>query len=936
MDNYKYSSAFEDLAIKILENYLEVSLDHTRTKTTKRTRDYGVDSFVYIENETENIIRTIEAKLRASNYTLALKDIATSVIFFILRHGDEHYIITNVFLTDGTKEAIVAINNNNPGSIHYIDGEVTKDILENILVDLKEDELLLANHIINDFPNLKTPKRSKNNTRIDNSKNLQLYESRQVCLNTVISEFKEKTWVTLSGSLGVGKHVVAQKASIVFNNNDYLIININALSNNLVSNFCGEITKGLFGTNIDDLVLQVQEDDKHITDALNDSEKNNLSILYKIFNTNGITRETSRYLAKNYLLNLFKSFSSNKYFIIIDNFDSVSEDLFHLLSELSVENNTNFKILSLTSTNSINYVNYFSYEFKRVHYKSFKEIKLLELDIEESIKYITSLNNQIKKSEAELIFNYIGGNPSLILEFIKSNTNLLAVSTGKFNYTDLHTFYNLEIESNINTDIILFLYFLIFALDGISDEEITKCFYSDDLNSVINYISNSPLFSYYNNKYNFKSQYIKDIIETNLLKSKHRVRCLISSHEYHPIFNDSLNQIIFCYYEQNNILIDIYISTREYWNHKTNICWNNIAISYVCLFLMEKDSNIKSIITFCKYANLYSELFNFTRESIFLIINEELKKHIEKLEKVFYGFDKAIKEEVSNILFDYYINYSKTLSKIDSSELIFDIENKLWFTYINEYRKIKYLRLKALGFKSIGNKSEFYNHLDNILSYSTPYALFSYYANKAAQYYDSAPDKAYELLSKCPFNAYREIDLQMLQLWIENDFSIILFYLNSFNCSKKSAKVVLQKSQFLSYDENIARSYNIIALNELKNDNYNLAKENFYNAIIHSLNCNNDSILHFSVNYLNLEYNNEIDNVCYNYFKVNEVSFNKIFNSDYPSKRLLLSLISYLEVLKKHNENKFNELYNIFVSAVKKFREDGTECKINGQYYVLF
>ena len=130
-----------------------------------------------------------------------------------------------------------------------------EDILENILVDLKEDELLLANHIINDFPNLKTPKRSKNNTRIDNSKNLQLYESRQVCLNTVISEFKEKTWVTLSGSLGVGKHVVAQKASIVFNNNDYLIININALSNNLVSNFCGEITKGLFGTNIDDLVL---------------------------------------------------------------------------------------------------------------------------------------------------------------------------------------------------------------------------------------------------------------------------------------------------------------------------------------------------------------------------------------------------------------------------------------------------------------------------------------------------------------------------------------------------------------------------------------------------------------------------------------------------------------------------------------------------------
>lgn len=936
MDNYKQSSNFEKLAIKILEKYLNTSFDKNKTKTTKKTRDYGVDGFVFLEEEATTIIRTIEAKLRSSNYTLALKDIATSVIFFILRHGDEHYIITNVFLTSGTKDVIEAINDNNDGKIHYIDGTETKNILESIIPNLDGNELKIAKEIINEYPNLKKPKLSQKHNYFYKTNNAELYESRKHYLQMVFYELRKKTFVSLSGAFGIGKHLIAQKVIDEYKRNDYIVININALSNNLISDFCYEVTKGLFGSNINDLITVVREDNDFVCSLLNDEEISNLNVLYKIFNANCITDESSRYLVKQYLLNLFKSFTSNNYLIFIDNFDCVSKEIFNLISQISTEYNINFRFFVLTTTNSENYINLFSFEFKKIHYNTFQEIEMEELNLEESVKHIISINNSIKSIEAKKIYNYIGGNPNLIEEFVKSNKRIFSALKGNFNFYDSNTFYDLEINDKLHDDNALLLFFLVLILEEINCDEIKNLLAFKKSTNIINYALKSPLFFYKKGKIFFKSNYIKDIVEIKLIGLKTKIKQLINNYNYKPIFGDSLNQIIFYYYRDNDEIVNIYNQTKEYWNHKNNVQWNIKAIRYVCLYLNETLTDLKSVVNFCKYSNSYIEYSENTKDPMSSIIKKKIFECVQCLEDNFYNLDNELRQQISCVLFDYYVQESHRLSKIKSARLLFETERKIWFHYIDEYRKIKFIRLKALSYKSIGNRTEFYNQIDKLKEYNTPYSQFSYFANTAARYYSTNPELAYKFLSNCPFSIYDNSDLQKLQLWIENDMAIVLFYLKDLKCSRKCAETVLQKSLYTSYDENIARSYNIIALNDLENNNLNSAIENFYNSIAYSLYCNNDSILHFSVNYLNLSYNKEVESICYNYFKMNSWSLCNIFKSKTSSKRLMISLISFLDTLKKNNEAKYNELYELYSQFIEKFTEDGTEYKNNGKFYVLF
>lgn len=937
MDTYKHSSDFETLAIKILEEYLGVQFDKDKTKTTQKTRDYGVDGFVFIENESSSKIRTIEAKLRSYNVTLALKDIATSIIFFILRHGDEHYIITNVFLTEGTKNTIKAINDNNVGRIFCIDGEKTKTILERILPNLNDKELVFAQELINDFPNLKKPKAKINRKIETKDSNILLYKSRKKYLNKAFEELNRKKWISLSGSLGIGKHLIAQKLLEKYIKNDYIIININAISNGLISDFCYEVTNKLFGGSINDFIAIIKEDNSLFCDLLNEEEIKNLNILYTIFNNKSITQESSIYLAKKYFLNLFNSFNKN-YLIVIDNFDSVSSELFKLIAQLSVESNINFKFLVLTTTNSEFYVNFFNFEFKKVYYNIFAEINIKEFNSEESICHILSLNNLIKYNDAETIYKYIGGNPKLIEEFVKLNQNVLLTLKNITGFTDLNTYYNLEVKTSTQNDDVLYLFFLIFILGRLSLEDIMLYFAPEKKKYIENFVLTSPLLVCENDTLYFGSNYIKDIIEINLLNQKNKIRKINKTSIIKLSSLDSLNQIIYYYFSNNNKIINIYNKSKNYWNHKNNLEWKTKALNYICLYLKEKINidDLRSIIDFCKFANMLFENCKDIKENLYSNVLRAFDDQINILENNFYNCNSKQKEQIAFVLFDYYIQKSYILNKMNSAKLLFDIENRIWFSFIDEYRKIKFIRLKALACKSLGNKFDFFNHISKLNIYNTPYAMFSYYANMAAQYYINNPQKAYELLSKCPFGDYENDDVQRLDLWIENDYAIVLFYLNKSKCSQNCANLILKKSIQLSYDENIARSYNIIAINELKNNNYKLAEENFYNAIKYSLYCNNDSILHFSTNYLNLCYNKEVESICYNYYKANADSLQKIFTDNGSSKRLLISLISFLDVLKEYHKSKFYELYALFSTAVDSYKEDGTELKINNKYFVLF
>lgn len=936
MNNYNNSSNFEALAIKILEEYLGVKFDNEKTKITQKTRDFGVDAFVYIENESFSKIRTIEAKLRSYNYTLALKDIATSIIFFILRHGDEHYIITNVFLTEGTKKDLELINDNNSGNISYIDGEVTKRILEIILPKLKDDELIVAKRIIDEFPKLKMPKAYTPEEVFYSEANTFLYESRKICLKNAFEELKKKRWISLSGCLGVGKHLISQKLIEKHKKNNFIIININAISNGLISNFCYEITNQLFNLNINDLISIVKNDDLPFYNILNDEERENLNNLYTIFDNRSMAQDSSVYLVKQYLLNLFKSFNK-QYLIVIDNFDSVSSELFNLIAQLSNESNTNFKFVVLTNTNSEFYFEFFNFEFRKVFYNTFSEININELAPHESIDYIQTLNQSIRCNDSEKIYKYIGGNPKLLEEYVKNYSIMFSTIKNITGFTDVTTYYNLEAQTCMQNDDILRLFFLIFIFNKLYLNEIEHYFNQGGYKNIKKFIFASPLIRCENGALYFCSNYVKDIVEFILLEKKNKIMSFNNNLIIDIEGLDSLNQIIYFYFSNDGKLLNIYNNSKNYWNHKNNLEWNIKSIKYICLYLKYKKNNsLDWAIDFCKFSNILFENSETITKNNYSNIIDEFNNQINNLENYFYNCDIEYKNQIAFVLFDYYICTLQKTNKIKSANILFEIEKKAWFQYIDEYRKIKFLRLKALSFKSLGEKTDFYNQLDKLKLYNTPYAKFSYYANMAAQYYNTNPLKAYDLLSKCPFGHFDNDDLQKFELWIENDFAIVLFYLNSLVCSYKCANIILQKSLQLSYDENIARSYNIIALIELINNNNKLAEENLYNAIKYSLYCNNDSILHFSTNYLNICYNKEVESICYNYFKVNADSIQKIFDDKKSSKRLIVSLISFLDVLKEHNKSKYFELYALFTSAIDNYKDNGTELKINNKYFVLF
>ena len=110
MNNYEYAKAFERLAIKIVERHLSLKIDNKRTHVTSETRDYGIDAVIHLKGDHNTKSHTIEAKLRGLKYTLGLKDIASSILFFLVRHGDQHVIVSNVYLTQGTIDVIERLN----------------------------------------------------------------------------------------------------------------------------------------------------------------------------------------------------------------------------------------------------------------------------------------------------------------------------------------------------------------------------------------------------------------------------------------------------------------------------------------------------------------------------------------------------------------------------------------------------------------------------------------------------------------------------------------------------------------------------------------------------------------------------------------------------------------------------------------------------------
>jgi len=113
---------FERFALRIVEIKVRDSIVYNDILAwrTQDTRDQGVDGHVLVTAVGGELHITVEAKLRKGG-SLSLKDIASSIINYVVNFSDVHFVVTNIRFTEDAYRILDAINMDTRFSLNYLD-----------------------------------------------------------------------------------------------------------------------------------------------------------------------------------------------------------------------------------------------------------------------------------------------------------------------------------------------------------------------------------------------------------------------------------------------------------------------------------------------------------------------------------------------------------------------------------------------------------------------------------------------------------------------------------------------------------------------------------------------------------------------------------------------------------------------------------------------
>lgn len=875
MDNYKYAKIFERLAIKIVESQYNCSIDYKKTHTTQATRDYGIDSVIYF---TERTIQssTIEAKLRKSDYTLALKDIASSILFFLVRKGDEHFIVSNVYITSGTLETIELLNLQSQSKIYYISGEDTKNALEKIVDNLSNaEEIELAQLLIQNFKNLKKPQGIKkqkdfSNAVLHDDNLFEVFSSRKEIIKQLEYSIKNQYKIIMfHGEAGTGKRWILHRLNKILIKSNYNTITIDVYEHNTIDTFCYELTRKILGLDLHDIIYMLSENEiQEIKQNLNDLESEALNNIFLIFSSQSLSENTAIYLAKIYLYTLFNKFNQLKYVLEVENFSYTSQEVFDFIKDFSTNLPENVNILLVFTKDLSALHNDFSNRYKQVYYNIIKEIEIGGFPIEESEQYLKKFLPYIDTGLLKQIFNYTNGIPFLLKQVAQElSSKVLFNSLSGNGLLATNLFINRDFKDIFKTDTCILKFFFVLYLyefclpkdiwnkiqkqDEISETEI------DEFEKL--YLSKLSLLKDSNNTYSLQYTYLIHQItvyfENNIALvsdyAKKIKKIIVSGNE------SVLTKIKLFFYCQDSSIVAEYENKKNIWMYKTNIDWQTSALRYICKFYLQQESeDIQFIIQVSRYYLNYMNLVTYNG----IFENSILQKlciYVNILER---GIDNLPTEklyEVADFLAEFYIyQYFRYKQKSDFGNARTLLENIIfeeWFSYLSDIKKIKIQRFIALIYKSQGNRKKFMFKLNEIWTKypGNSYAKVIYWANMAARYYIQSSDIALQYLEKCELDIFNRMypDEIVLYLWVKNDLGIVNFYNNNIPEAKKIAKNVLLKSEKINSLENMARSHNLLGAIALKENLIDDAKKEFYQAFTLCVDEKSESFFHFVVNY---------------------------------------------------------------------------------------
>lgn len=431
-DAHQYARDFEAIAVKIVEHLLSEGKAVLSSGITKATRDYGVDGIIVVNDNTsqENTVVTIEAKLRRLPNKLALKDIATSIVCFLVRYGQKHYIVTNTYLTSPTVEILSRFHCNGECQFQYISGKQTFHILSQIMGSLDSKLQPIARSIQEHFREYEEQLQevelsvSENVTEV---KRCPLQSQANIVHEICQAMMGDAVLFILYGESGVGKYFTAQQAAVRLRET-FLVFTFHAQTYHTPRLFFLQLMNTLLGISIHEVLYAVTQDFSgrmpQFDQCVNlPEQKHTLEIFQKLFLMEELSEEGVEFLIYQYIREFFSQKVSQPVLIILHGYTDQAKELSQFILKYLPElpRTIKFLILAEDPWGNTSLVR----DTCVILDPAIQLRKIEPLECDEAIQYIQWYRPYTSNKSAEQILRELGGNLEILSEVLGASDCLI-------------------------------------------------------------------------------------------------------------------------------------------------------------------------------------------------------------------------------------------------------------------------------------------------------------------------------------------------------------------------------------------------------------------------------------------------------------------------------------------------------------------------------
>lgn len=858
-DAYQYARDFEAIAVKIVEHVLSENKSVLSSGITKATRDYGVDGIVVLNNDAsqKNTVITIEAKLRRLPNKLALKDIATSIVCFLARYGEKHYIVTNTYLTSPTIEVLSRFCCNGEYQFQYISGKQTSQILSQIMGSLDSSLQPIARSIQDHFQEYEDQLQE-----VDLPVSEDVIQTKRCLLQSQANTVHEicqammgnAALFILYGESGAGKYFTAQQAAARLRE-AFLVFTFHAQTYHTPRLFFLQLMNMLLGISIHEVLYAVTQDFSGYMPQFDQcvnlpEQKHALEMFQKLFLMRELNEEGIEFLIYQYICEFFSQKISQPVLIILHGYTDQAKELSRFILKYLPElpRTIKFLILAEDPWGKTSLVR----DACVVLDSAIQLRKIEPLEHNEAIQYIQWYRPHTSKKSAEQIFRELGGNLEIL-------SDALRVSDCLINLPQYHSLLSNQSETVLRQQIAICLsepdspaanlLFLISLFSGSIPLYAyhVLCQYLPLLDSATHMLAgllrktsdalelSKPFLSQYLKEYFFvKEDSYRDFAKSLIQKSREESwfifgllsQTVLLFFACDPEFEGKVRtELKRCQaYMEFSLQLDLqdllcrYYKKKEDQAYDPQVCDERLESELTMYELLVRQDTINSQLLGAKNDYLSSALrirqINYSQQT------SEQKQFLARL----------------------FIRYALATYQYCMRSNAFDkARNALekWSPYLKNCEDpqlfSQYTRYDALLLKESGNIYAFLEKLSRAHSLypQNDHLACVYFANQAAVYRMSDPAESLRILEE---NALQKASILPdidLRFWLQNDAITYRILSGPTDWAQLylDAETILEQSQASCQHQNEARAYNNLGVISFFQHSEAKAREYFYEAV---------------------------------------------------------------------------------------------------------